>query len=144
LAIPHFALVAAAAYVAVISPLGRVLAARDTWYKTQPSGTYVSNDLYRKAMGLPRRFSKNSYEWCLDYKQMGKRCITSTGSRDWTKEEMMAYLDWDKAETDRIEAQVAKETDNGRLVSGRRGVAEIWERVEQDMREQEALYSAME
>jgi hypothetical protein len=35
---------------------------------------------------------------------MSKRCITSTGSREWTKEEMMAYLDWSKAEDERIEA----------------------------------------
>jgi len=27
----------------------------------------------------------------------------STGVREWTKEEMMAYLDWSKAENDRIE-----------------------------------------
>ena len=29
---------------------------------------------------------------------MKKQCTTSTGSRDWTKEEMMAYLDWSNAE----------------------------------------------
>ena len=120
----------------------RYIAAREAWYKTQPSGTYVSNDLYRKAVHLPRRFSKKSYEWCLDYKQMGKRCITPTGSRDWTKEEMMAYLDWDKAETDRIETQVAQETDNGRLLSGKRVIAELWKRAGRDMEEQEALWAA--
>ena len=48
----------------------------------------------------------DSYEWCLDYKQMIKHCRTSTGSREWTKEEMMAYLDWSEAEDKRIEAQV--------------------------------------
>lgn len=65
----------------------------------------MRNQQYRKAMRLPLRYSKESFKWCLDYKQMGKYCTTSTGSREWTKEEMMAYLDWDKAETDRIEAR---------------------------------------
>ena len=95
-------------------------------------------------MGLPLRYSKESFKWCLDYKQMGKRCTTSTGSREWTKEEMMAYLDWDKSETDRVEARVAQETENGRLFSGRRGMGELWEMAQQDIDEQQALYSAIE
>ena len=40
---------------------------------------------------------------------MGKQCRLQRGVRDWTNEEMMAYLDWNKAEDDRIEAQVATE-----------------------------------
>jgi len=92
-------------------------------------------------MGLPPRYDKASYEWCLDWKQMGKRCTTSTGTRDWTKEEMMAYLDWDKAENDRIEAQVAAEMERSPF-SSRRGVQEIWEAVEKDIEEQQSLYSA--
>ncbi len=32
---------------------------------------------------------------------MGKQCKTQSGSRDWTKEEMIAYLDWDRAEDER-------------------------------------------
>ncbi|KAF6523203.1 hypothetical protein HZS61_014731 [Fusarium oxysporum f. sp. conglutinans] len=64
----------------------------------QPAGSIKTNQQYRRAMGLPLRYDKQSYEWCLDYKQMSKRCITSTGSREWTKEEMMAYLDWTSAE----------------------------------------------
>lgn len=47
---------------------------------------------------------------------MSKCCITSTGLRAWTKEEMMAYLDWSKAEDERIKAQVAKKM--GGLSSG--------------------------
>jgi hypothetical protein len=73
----------------------RYVAARSAWYTAQPRGSIQTNQQYRKAIGLPLRYSKKSYEWCLDYKQMTKRCITSTGSREWTKEEMMAYLDWD-------------------------------------------------
>jgi hypothetical protein len=91
-------------------------------------------------MGLSLRYSKKSYEWCLDYKQMTKCCITSTGSREWTKEEMMAYLDWSEAEDKRIEAQVAQEMEGNPLGRQRRGVGEIWRRIDRDIEEQEALY----
>lgn len=43
---------------------------------------------------------KISYQWCLESKQMGKRCTAPTRSRDWTKEDMMAYLGWSKAKVD--------------------------------------------
>jgi hypothetical protein len=86
-------------------------------------------------MGLPLGYPKASYSWCLDYKHMGKCCITSTGLREWTKEEMMAYLDWDKAEADRIEAQVAEETENGRLFTSRRGMGKLWEMAQRDIDE---------
>jgi len=87
-------------------------------------------------MGLPLRYNKASYEWCMDYKQMTKRCTTSTGSRDWTKEEMMAYLDWSKVEDDRIEAQVEQEMEDNPFETGRRGVREIWRRIERDIEDQ--------
>ena len=70
---------------------------------------------------------------------MNKHCRTSTGFRDWTKEEMMAYLDWDKSENDRVEAQVAVETE-GNPFSSRRGIGEIWRAAERDLEEQEALH----
>ena len=73
---------------------------------------------------------------------MTKLCVTSTGSRDWKREEMMAYLDWDKSENDRIDAQVALESENG--LSNRRGMGELWRRAEQDSEEQQALHSARE
>src|SRR5690606_30179038 len=97
----------------------RYVAAREAWYKAQPRGTIKTNQQYRKAMGLPLRYNKTCYQWCLDWKQMNKHCRTSTGFRDWTKEEMMAYLDWDKSENDRLEAQVAGE---GNPFSNRRGM----------------------
>lgn len=71
---------------------------------------------------------------------MTKHCITSTGSRDWTKEEMMAYLYWSKAEDDRIEALVAQEREHEPFDTGRRGVGDIWRRIERDAEEQQALY----
>ena len=71
---------------------------------------------------------------------MGKRCIMQNGSRDWTKEEMMAYLDWDRAEDDRVEAMVAAEMESNPF-SKRRGMREIWEAATADCEAQEALYS---
>ena len=53
----------------------------------------------------------------------------------------MAYLDWDKSENDRIEAQIAVEIE-GNLFSNRRGMEEIWRAAERDLEEQEALYSS--
>ncbi|EXM14128.1 hypothetical protein FOTG_17456 [Fusarium oxysporum f. sp. vasinfectum 25433] len=122
----------------------RYVKSREDWYKAQPPGTWLGNRQYRKAMGLPLGYPKASYSWCLDYKQMGRCCKTSTGLREWTKEEMMAYLDWDKAETNRIEARVAEETENGRLFTSRRGMGELWEMAQRDIDEQKALYSAAE
>ncbi|KAG6989701.1 PKS-NRPS hybrid synthetase [Fusarium oxysporum f. sp. conglutinans] len=121
---------------------GRYVAARSAWYAVQPAGSIKTNQQYRRAMGLPLRYDKQSYEWCLDYKQMSKRCITSTGSREWTKEEMMAYLDWSKAEDERIEAQVVKEMGKNPLANKRRGMTEIWRKAEMDSIEQETLYAA--
>lgn len=114
----------------------RYVQARETWYKAQPRGSVKTNQQYRRAMGLPLRYNKASYEWCMDYKQMTKRCTTSTGSRDWTKEEMMAYLDWSKVEDDRIEAQVEQEMEDNPFETGRRGVREIWRRIERDIEDQ--------
>ncbi|KAG6978861.1 PKS-NRPS hybrid synthetase [Fusarium oxysporum f. sp. conglutinans] len=121
---------------------GRYVAARSAWYAAQPAGSIKTNQQYRRAMGLPLRYDKQSYEWCLDYKQMSKRCITSTGSREWTKEEMMAYLDWSKAEDERIEAQVVKEMGKNPLANKRRGMTEIWRKAEMDSIEQGTLYGA--
>ena len=61
-------------------------------YDTQPRG-FRTDQHYRRAMGLPLQYDQASYDWCLDYKEMAKHCITATGPRDWTKEEMTAYLD---------------------------------------------------
>jgi hypothetical protein len=40
---------------------------------------------------------------------------------------MVAYSDWDKAERDCIEAQIVRETENGRLFTSRRDIGELWE-----------------
>lgn len=70
----------------------------------------------RPTSGIVRRwvylYNIADYDWCLDWKQMTRCCETPTGSREWTKEEMMAYLDWDKSENDRLDVKVAD--DSGR------------------------------
>ena len=60
----------------------------------------------------------------------------SNGSKPWTKEQMRAYIDWNRAEDERVEARICAQ---GQLNSQRRGVAYIWEDIEADAAEQEAL-----
>ncbi|KAK1837453.1 hypothetical protein CCHR01_19925 [Colletotrichum chrysophilum] len=120
---------------------GRYCAARSAWYAAQPRGSVKTNQEYRRAMGLPLRYGKKCYEWCIDYKQMNRRCTTSKGSRDWLKEEMMAYLDWDRAEQERVDELVVAEEGDNPFRNSKRGMGDIWKRVERDNAEQEALYS---
>lgn len=47
---------------------GRYCVARTAWYAAQPRGSVKTNQEYRRAKGLPHRYGKKSYEWCLDYK----------------------------------------------------------------------------
>jgi hypothetical protein len=56
---------------------------------------------------------------------MRRCCATSTGLREWTKEEIMAYLDCGKVETDCIEEKVARETENRRLFISRRSMGKL-------------------
>jgi hypothetical protein len=120
----------------------RYVAARESWYSSLPRGAIKTNQEYRKAMALPARYPEAKYKWCLDYKQMTKQCSTSSGIRDWTKEEMMAYLDWSKSEDDRIDGLVYREVRDNPFGTGRRGVDSIWKGVERDIEEQESLYSS--
>ena len=57
---------------------------------------------------------------------------------------MMAYLDWSKAEDERIEAYVAAEMREDPAAKKRRGVKHIWKSIERDSREQEGRYSLVE
>lgn len=43
---------------------------------------------------------------------------------------MMPYLDWSKADNERVEAQVAKEMGDNPLANKRRGIKDIWKSVE--------------
>ncbi|KID81659.1 hypothetical protein MGU_10991 [Metarhizium guizhouense ARSEF 977] len=102
-----------------------------------------TNQHYREAMGLPQRYDEQSYEGRLDYGQISRHHVTATGSREeWMKEEMMAYLDWSNAEDERIEAQVAQEMNDHPLANKGWVIKEIWQRIETDYNEQQALHSA--
>ena len=92
-------------------------------------------------MGLPLRHDKASYTYCLDYKRMGKQCTSTNPARAWTKDEMMAYLDWDNAEDERVEMQVASEMGVNPLANGRRGLGGIWMSVEQYNNSQRTRYT---
>lgn len=105
--------------------------AREAWYATLTRRAQKTDQLYRKAMKLPQKYAKREYEWCLDYKQMGPRCQEE--SRDWRQEEMMSYIDWDKAETKRVEERIQKEIDE-QPFSRHRGVKHVWEATERDVR----------
>lgn len=119
----------------------RYVAARAAWYAAQTSSSIKTNQEYRRAQGLSQRYDKKRYEWCLDFKHMSKRYTSSTRPREWTKEEMMAYLDWCKAEDERVKAHVAREMGENPLANNRRGMKEIWDSTERDSSEQQALYS---
>lgn len=106
--------------------------AREAWVATFPRGSQKTNQQYRKAMGLPTRYSKEDYEWCINYKQMGRYCRGESGIRDWTREEMMSYLDWDRAENERVEQNVGKEMAE-QPFSGRRGMQDIWDAAGRDV-----------
>ena len=91
-------------------------------------------------MKLPQRYSKADYEWCLDYKYMGKQCRIGIVTRPWTREEMMAYLDWNAAEEARIEKAVRKDID----INGfGRGPGHYWAQAEKDAEEQSRLYEEL-
>lgn len=71
---------------------------------------------------------------------MGKRCRAETGMREWTKEEMMSYLDWDKAETERVEKNVEMEMEEEPF-SRHRGMQHMWDAAERDIEVQRRVYS---
>ena len=109
--------------------------AREAWYATVPRGGLRTNQQYRKAMGLPARYSKIELQWCLNYKQMGSRCREKSGTREWTKEEQFSYLDWDKAENERVEQNVGEEMAE-KPFPQRRGMQHIWDAAERDVIQQ--------
>lgn len=128
-------------YQEAIAVYQRYVAARKAWYRSQPRGCIKTNQEYRKAMGLPSRYDEKSYEWCLSHEQMTRHCITSNGTREWTKEEKMAYIGWSKAKRDRIESQINVETRCNSLGRGTIGRGEMLERNSSEVEEQDALLS---
>lgn len=71
---------------------------------------------------------------------MGDTCRIGGAPRSWTKEEMMSYLDFKKAEDERVEQDVALEM-AANPFSGRRGMQEIWEAAERDIERQGQCYN---
>jgi hypothetical protein len=110
---------------------------RERWYQTQSSNMEKTDQAYRMAMGLPASYSSTSFRWCRNRRQMGKECTDSTGTRAWTEEEMMTYLDWDRAEDDRVDASLIVNP----LDPATRGMDAIHARAHQDREEQQFLYS---
>ena len=53
----------------------------------------------------------------------------------WIKEEMMAYLDWDRAEDDRICGIVRKDIEANGLRTRRRGLGYLWIEIDEDIEE---------
>ena len=120
----------------------RHVLARQAWYDSQPRGSLKTNQAYRRAMGLPLRYQKDLYIWCRDYKQMGQYFVSCGGKRrEWTKEEMMAYIDWDTAEDRRVEAEVKWRIDRDPKEASRRGTRQVWQQAEEDAQAQARLFS---
>ncbi|EXK76455.1 hypothetical protein FOQG_18806 [Fusarium oxysporum f. sp. raphani 54005] len=88
----------------------RYKAAREDWYTTQPQR--ARNDkAYRKARGLPTKYSKAAVKYALGHKEMGAQCILGIGQgrRDWTTEEIHAYTDFGEAENRLVEQAVERQ-----------------------------------
>jgi hypothetical protein len=58
------------------------------------------------------------------------------GGALWTKEEKMAYLDWDKAEDDRIDGIVREDVEANGFGTRRRGRGQLWAEADRDIEEQ--------
>lgn len=58
---------------------------------------------------------------------MGSGCLVGFKRRPWTKEEMIAYLDWSHLEDRRVEDQVLREMEADGYRSQRRGMDDTWE-----------------
>lgn len=85
------------------------------------------------------RYPNSMYKWCLERSQATKHFeMPHGGTRSWSKEEMMCYIDWDKAEEERVERAVGIEMAAERLSGGsrRRGTGAIWDGVVRDRDEQ--------
>ncbi|EXU95785.1 hypothetical protein X797_011136 [Metarhizium robertsii] len=117
------------------------LQAREKWYSTQSDGRKTDKS-YREASKLPHSYSKAQYKWCENWKEMGQFCTSSGAMRRWTREEKMAYIDWSYAEDQRVEAIVAAEMANDTRETTRRGVDAIYDLMERDDLEQDALFEA--
>ncbi|KAF5245198.1 hypothetical protein FAUST_1853 [Fusarium austroamericanum] len=86
-----------------------------------------------------REACKAEYDWCLGWKEMGKQCRTGRSLRDWTKEEMMSYLDFDRAENERVDKQVEEEL-KARRFTTYRGPDHVWKAAARDHKDQQRVH----
>ncbi|KAF4332167.1 hypothetical protein FBEOM_14040, partial [Fusarium beomiforme] len=91
----------------------RYKASREAWRATLPPRAKKDDKAYRKAKGLPAKYSKSSVKYALDWKRMNRQCDLGIGKgkRDWTQEEIYAYLDFEEAEEEHaaLEEQIRLE-----------------------------------
>ncbi|OBS15929.1 hypothetical protein FPOA_13340 [Fusarium poae] len=116
----------------------RYKAAREEWYREQPPHRQTDK-LYRKAKGLRARYNKAEKAYVLSDSRMGRHVKRRNGLklRDWTDEEIAAYLDWDKEEEERAyEKEAAKP-----LYDRNRNLNSYWEEAAVDFQSREALYN---
>jgi len=105
--------------------------ARLAWFESQLPHARTDGQ-YREAMGLPLRYRKKDYMWCRGWKQMTGHCTTPTEPREWTEEEMTAYLDWNRAEDARIQVIVDKKMEGGLRGRVGKGLGYLFEMMEED------------
>jgi hypothetical protein len=91
----------------------RYKASREAWRATLPPRAKKDDKAYRKSKGLPAKYSKSSVKYALDWKRMNRQCDLGIGKgkRDWTQEEIYAYLDFEEAEEEHaaLEEQIRLE-----------------------------------
>jgi hypothetical protein len=104
----------AALYDTPLPTYERYKAAREAWYSTQPQRAR-NVKAYRKAKGLLLKYSKAAIKYALGYKEMGAHLIMERGQgrRDWTTEEINAYLDFREADNQRVEQAIMSQLEQG-------------------------------
>jgi hypothetical protein len=66
---------------------------------------------------------------------MRKHCTKASGARPWTEEEMMAYVNWNRAEDSRVDASLIANP----LNPGKRGIGDVLMRAERDKQKQQVV-----
>ncbi|EXM18566.1 hypothetical protein FOTG_13383 [Fusarium oxysporum f. sp. vasinfectum 25433] len=132
---------AAAPYDSPLPIYERYKAARQAWYSTQPRNK-CNDKAYRKAKGLRAKYTKAAVEYALGWKEMGAQLVLERGQgrRDWTTEEINAYLDFGEAENKRIEQAVITQLEQGYNLNG--GLNAIQEEAIRDNQAQQLYYDS--
>jgi hypothetical protein len=83
---------------------------RNIWRAQQPIGSSISDTAYRKATGLPQYSQKELGAWknALSITSLGMTLFCDTRQAPyniWTIEEKIAWVDWDRAQTEWTEKE---------------------------------------